>query len=647
MISINNVNVFFPGGYLFNDVSFIIGDKDKIGLVGKNGAGKSTLLKILTKEITPEEGNIVYSQDTTLGYLPQDLQVVSDKTVLDEAMMAFEEIIAIQNKINFLQQQIAASVNFESKEYHDLLHKLAFYNERFHLLDGMQMQANVEKILLGLGFIHADFSRKMSEFSGGWQMRVEIAKILLRQPKVMLLDEPTNHLDIESIQWFENYLCNYSGAVVLVSHDRAFLDRVTERTVEISNQKIYDYKASYSEYVLMRQERVEQQMAAFNNQQKEIEDIEKFIERFRYKASKARQVQSRVKMLEKIDKIDIDEINNPAIHFKFPPAPHSGRIVIEAVNVSKSYGEKNVIQNINFVVEKGEHVAFVGKNGEGKTTLSKIIAGEIEYQGNLKMGHNVLLGYYAQNQADLLDLDKTVFETLDEIAVGEVRTRIRAILGSFLFSGESIEKKVKVLSGGEKSRLALARLLLSPCNLLVLDEPTNHLDMQSKDVLKNALLQYNGTLIVVSHDRDFLQGLTQKVFEFKNKKVSQFIGDIYEFIEYKNIKNLDDLQNNLDAVSKKEKIIEVGCGKLNYEQKKLQDKEIRKLQNQIKQCEEAIEKNESEMQQLTLLMSQPEKLTNEKYTEICILYNDLKKQNDDSLEQWETLHQQLLNLQNK
>lgn len=646
MISINNINVFFPGGYLFNDVSFIIGDKDKVGLVGKNGAGKSTLLKILNKTFVPESGNIVYSQDTTIGYLPQDLQVFSNKTILDEAMMAFVEIIEIQDKINQLQIQIGTFTEYESKEYHDLLHQLVFYNERFHLLDGMQMQANVEKILLGLGFVQSDFSRKMTEFSGGWQMRVEIAKILLRQPKVMLLDEPTNHLDIESIQWFENYLQNYSGAVILVSHDRAFLDKVTDRTVEIANQKIYDYKVPYSEYVILRQERVEQQMAAYNNQQKEIDDIEKFIERFRYKSTKARQVQSRVKMLEKIDKIEIDEIHNPAIHFKFPPAPHSGRIVLEAVDISKSYGEKKVIQNISFIVEKGEHIAFVGKNGEGKTTLSKIITGEIEYEGNLKMGHNVLLGYYAQNQADLLDMEKTVFETLDEIALGEARTRVRAILGSFLFSGESIEKKVKVLSGGEKSRLALARLLLSPCNLLVLDEPTNHLDMQSKDVLKNALLQYEGTLIIVSHDRDFLQGLTQKVFEFKNKKVSQFIGDIYEFIENKNIKNLDEL-HHASITNKKGKNTEISTGKLIYEQKKLQDKEIRKLQNQIKQYEENIEDYEKEMQQLTTLMSHSEGLSKEKYAEISIQYNELKNKIDNCLENWELLHQQLSVIQNK
>ena len=499
------------------------------------------------------------------------MDTLSKETVLNEALRAFSEANQLEKSIRNITAEISSRTDFHSEKYLVLVQKLTEANERYMMIGGHTKLADTEKVLLGLGFERSDFDRKMNEFSGGWQMRVELAKILLRQPDLILLDEPTNHLDIESIQWLEEFLQTFPGSLVLVSHDRAFLDNVTKRTVEISMGKIFDYKVSYSEYVEQREERQGQQMAAFNNQQKQIESIEKFIERFRYKATKSRQVQSRIKMLDKMDKVEIDETDNSAIHFRFPPAPHSGKIIIEAQEAGKQYGTRQVLEHVSFTVVKNDRIAFVGRNGEGKTTLARMIIGQLEHSGMLKQGFNVNLGYYAQNQADLLDPEKTVFETIDYVAVGDMRPKVRNILGSFLFSGDAIDKKVKVLSGGEKSRLALAMLLLSPVNLLVLDEPTNHLDMRSKDILKMALLQYNGTLIVVSHDRDFLQGLTTRVFEFKNKGIRQHIGDIYDFLESRKMQSLKQLE--LNAKKKDTKAGEAkSSGKESWEKKKAKRK---------------------------------------------------------------------------
>lgn len=641
MISINKLSIHFTGTYLFDDVSFIINDRDRIGLVGKNGAGKTTLLKILSGEMGPEKGEIVKTSGQTVGYLPQEMIPDSKKSVFEEALTAFEEALKLQKKITHYTDQISQRTDYESDEYMNLVHELSESDERFRLIGGYTMQADTEKILLGLGFLKTEFEKPMTSFSSGWQMRVELAKLLLKRPDTILLDEPTNHLDIESIQWLESFLINYQGAVVLVSHDRAFLDNVTTRTIEITLGRINDYKASYSEYVEQRAERRESQMAAFNNQQKQIDDIERFVERFRYKSTKSRQVQSRIKMLEKMDIIEVEDIDNSSIRFKFPPAPHSGKVVVETENLIKNYGEKLVLDKINFAINKGESVAFVGKNGEGKTTLSKIIVGELEYQGKMQLGHQVVIGYFAQNQAALLDGEKTVFQTIDDIAVGDIRPKVRSILGGFLFGTDDIEKKVKVLSGGEKSRLALAKLLLTPVNLLVLDEPTNHLDMQSKDILKNALLQFEGTIIVVSHDRDFLQGLTEKVFEFRNKQIKPYIGDIYDFLESRKLENLKQLEiNNKSTDSSKNEIITEN--RINWEKKRESDKEIRKIKNKIQKCEEEISKIEAEIERLDKVLANPEanKIEFEKI-DIYKTYQNLKDQLDEQMTQWEIFHEEL------
>lgn len=641
MISINKLSIHFTGTYLFDDVSFIINDRDRIGLVGKNGAGKTTLLKILSGEMEPEKGEIVKTSGQTVGYLPQEMIPDSKKSVFEEALTAFEEALKLQKKITHYTDQISQRTDYESDEYMNLVHELSESDERFRLIGGYTMQADTEKILLGLGFFKTEFEKPMTSFSSGWQMRVELAKLLLKRPDTILLDEPTNHLDIESIQWLESFLVNYQGAVVLVSHDRAFLDNVTNRTIEITLGRINDYKASYSEYVEQRAERRESQLAAFNNQQKQIDDIERFVERFRYKSTKSRQVQSRIKMLEKMDIIEVEDIDNSSIRFKFPPAPHSGKVVVETENLIKKYGEKLVLDKINLAINKGESVAFVGKNGEGKTTLSKIIVGELEYQGKMQLGHQVVIGYFAQNQAALLDGEKTVFQTIDDIAVGDIRPKVRSILGGFLFGTDDIEKKVKVLSGGEKSRLALAKLLLTPVNLLVLDEPTNHLDMQSKDILKNALLQFEGTIIVVSHDRDFLQGLTEKVFEFRNKQIKPYIGDIYDFLESRKLENLKQLEiNNKSTDSSKNEIITEN--KINWEKKRESDKEIRKIKNKIQKCEEEISKIEAEIERLDKVLANPEanKIEFEKI-DIYKTYQHLKDQLDEQMIQWEIFHEEL------
>lgn len=638
MITINGLSVHFPGGYLFRDISFVVGNRDRIGLVGKNGAGKSTLMKVMAGKQEYESGSVVISAGQTICYLPQEMVPSSQVSVLEEALTAFDVLNRMEKTLEQLSIKIAESTDCESKEYENLLQTHSELSERIVMMGADNRQAETEKILLGLGFLHSDFSRKMTEFSSGWQMRVELAKLLLQKPEVLLLDEPTNHLDIESIQWLENFLRSYYGAVILVSHDRTFLDNITTRTIEITAGKIYDYKTNYSEYVKLHAERMEQQQSRLNNQQKQIAQTEKFIERFRYKATKSKQVQSRIKLLEKMDKIEIDDIDTSSIHFRFPPAPHSGKVVLETELLNKNYGEKIVLKEVNILIEKGEKVAFVGKNGEGKSTLSKIIVGETESSGGVcRLGHAVSIGYFAQNQAALLDGEKTVFETIDEVAVGDVRTRIRNILGSFLFDENDIEKKVKVLSGGEKTRLALAKLLLEPVNLLVLDEPTNHLDMLSKDILKMALMQYDGTLIVVSHDRDFLQGLTDTIYEFSHHKVKQFKGDIFDFLQTKKIADLDDLNQKSQQNKAKSEVV-VTQSKQDYLKNKERESGLRKIRNKISSCEQEIETLENKLKQMDDSLASSDFANqisdmNKFYTE----YEEIKKQLSERMNEWEEL----------
>ena len=634
MVSIQNLSMQFTGEDLFTDINFMIREKDRIGLVGKNGAGKTTLIRLLCGLEQPYKGDVIMSDDVTIGYLPQEKNVHSTKTVLDEAMTAFEEYYEIERQLAKLQDELSNREDYESASYQRLCEKMSHLNERLAIMGGHSIEGEAEQILIGLGFDHNDMNRQMNEFSNGWQMRVELAKILLRKPKLLLLDEPTNHLDIESIQWLEGFLKNYYGSIFMVSHDRAFLDHITIRTIEISCGKIYDYKCSYSEFIERREERIDIQKAAYDNQQREIKEIEAFIERFRYKATKAKQVQSRVKQLEKMDVVQIDDQDKSAMHFKFPPAPHSGKVTLEINNLSKSYGEKNILNNISLLIPRGEKIAFVGRNGEGKSTLSKIIAGVLDYEGELKLGHEVQIGYYAQNQQDMLDPEKTVFETLDDVATGDMRVKVKSLLGAFLFSGEAIEKKVKVLSGGEKARLSLAKMLLFPTNLLILDEPTNHLDMLSKDILKSALLQFDGTLIIVSHDRDFLQGLTNKVYEFRKPNIKEYIGDIYDFLEEKKMKELDDLNKK----QKTQPITEntVSQGKLDYELKKQNDREAKRIEREIKKLEEQIETVENEIAEMDAIMSSPDEhpevnLDNAWYN----LYGEKKNKLQALMEQWE------------
>lgn len=639
MISINKLSVNFTGDYLFKDVSFVVGDRDRIGLVGRNGAGKSTLLKILHKEMEPESGEITITSGFRTGYLPQELHGCYDSNIWDETMSAFVEQRELERKIGTVTQSLSDRTDYESEGYAKLAQQLSDLTDRFHHLGGATMEGDAEKVLLGLGFRKTDFPRPMKEFSNGWQMRVSLAKILLQKPEIILLDEPTNHLDIESIQWLEDYLATYDGALILVSHDRAFLDHVTNRTVEITFGNIQDYKCSYSNYVQQRLERVEAQQNAYENQQKEIAQIEKFIERFRYKATKAKQVQSRIKLLDKMDKIEVDDIDNSHISFRFPPAPHSGRITVETEHLTLGYGNLEVLKDIDFHLERGERVAFVGRNGEGKSTMVKAIVGELSpLQGEVKLGHEVVIGYYAQNQALLLNPNKTVFETIDEIAVGDIRPRIRTILGSFLFSTEDTEKKVSVLSGGEKSRLALAKLLLSPFNLLILDEPTNHLDMQSKDVLKNALLQYEGSMILVSHDRDFLQGLSTKVFEFRDHALKTYLGDVYDFLEKKKIDSFNALQaaakpaggSGAATASKP-----VSTNKENYEQKKAKEAAQRKKENRARKIEEEIAALTQKKDEIEVKMAMPEQFAKEIASgELYAEYEKLQKTIEEKEWEW-------------
>jgi ATP-binding cassette subfamily F protein 3 len=604
MITLSNISIGFNGEILFKEISFVVGDRDRIGLVGKNGAGKSTLLKIIHGLLEPESGTMIITSGHKTGYLPQEMVANFETTVWEEAMNAFTEQMGLLKKIDHTTRELSERSDYESESYIKLTQQLADANERFHLIGGHTMEAETEKVLLGLGFPAQDFDRPLKEYSSGWQMRVALAKILLQKPEILLLDEPTNHLDIESIQWLEEYLANYDGALLLVSHDRTFLDRVTNRTVEITLGTIQDYKCSYSEYVQQRMERIEIQSAAYENQQKEIAQIERFIERFRYKATKAKQAQSRVKMLEKMELIEVDELDQSSISFQFPPAPHSGKVTVETEDLNLGYGDLQVLKQVNFHLKRGEKVAFVGKNGEGKSTMVKAIVGELEpQQGEIRLGHQVVIGYYAQNQALLLDPKKTVFETIDHVAVGDVRTKIRTILGRFLFTPEDSEKRVGVLSGGEKSRLALAKLLLSPFNLLILDEPTNHLDMQSKDVLKNALLQYEGSMILVSHDRDFLDGLIDRIVEFKNHQIHKFIGDLHEFLEKKKLDNLKELE-----IAQKNKTREAktpGANKIEYEKRKEREAARRKVQNRLNRLEKEIEELHTRLAEIEAHLEDP------------------------------------------
>ncbi|MCD4736493.1 MAG: ATP-binding cassette domain-containing protein [Bacteroidales bacterium] len=636
MISLNNLSVHFTGTDLFSNVSLQINEKDKVGLVGKNGSGKTTLLRIIAGEIEPQIGDAIIPGNLTLGYLRQTMEISSTKTIVAEASTAFDVINQIEEGIQRMTAEISERGDFESESYNKLIVKLSDANEQFFILGGHTRDADIEKVLTGLGFRPTDLNRPVKEFSHGWQMRVELAKILLGNPQIILLDEPTNHLDIESIQWLEEYLISFIVIVIRVSHGRMFLDSVTTRTLEIENSKVYDYKAGYSDYLGMREERVTGQLASYNNQQRQIRQIERFIERFRYKNTKASQVQSRVKMLEKLDEIEIDERDTTGIHFNFPPAPRSGKVVLETSGLTKKYDDFEVLRSVEFAVIKGQKVAFIGKNGEGKTTLSRIIVKELEYTGELKYGHNTVIGYHAQDQEGRLDPDKTVFETLDDIAVGDIRKRLKSILGAFLFSGEDIDKKVKVLSGGEKSRLSLARLLLKPVNLLVLDEPTNHLDMLSKDVLKSALLKYDGTLILVSHDRDFLQGLTTRVYEFRNKGIKEHLGDISNFLEKKKLQHLKELERKTPANSQNN--VGKSGKKIEWEKKKKLERQIRKVSKRIQDCENKIENIESAIREKDLILSDPQKNKDLISSgEIYKDYDKLKKDLESEMNGWEEM----------
>ena len=598
MVSVDNLKVEFGVTPLFEDVSYVINKRDRIALVGKNGAGKSTMLKILAGIQAPTSGSVSVPRDVTIGYLPQ-VMILSDKhTVMEEAEMAFEHIFDLQASIERMNQELADRTDYDSENYHKLIEKFTHDNERFLMMGGTNYTAEIERTLMGLGFNREDFNRPTSEFSGGWRMRIELAKLLLRRPDVLLLDEPTNHLDIESIQWLENFLKTSAGAVVLVSHDRAFINNVTNRTIEISCGHIYDYKVAYDEFVVLRKERREQQLRAYENQQKQIQDTEDFIERFRYKATKAVQVQSRIKQLEKIVPIEIDDEDNSALRLKFPPAMRSGNYPVICDGVKKVYGSHLVFHDVTLTINRGEKVAFVGKNGEGKSTLVKCIMDEIPYEGKLTIGHNVQIGYFAQNQAQMLDENLSVFDTIDYVAKGDIRLKIRDILGAFMFGGEASDKKVKVLSGGERSRLAMIKLLLEPVNFLILDEPTNHLDMRSKDVLKEAIKEFDGTVIVVSHDREFLDGLVTKVYEFGGGVVKEHIGGIYDFLQKKKIESLNELQLSASptmSATKKEEPETVSENKLSYEAQKELNKKIRKLEKRIADCEQKIEKLEISM----------------------------------------------------
>lgn len=639
MISVNNIGVEFGVKPLFSNVSFVVNDNDRIALVGKNGAGKSTLLKILYRLQSPTSGNVSVSSDTTIGYLPQVMNLKDDTTVREEASKAFAGISSLKAELDRLNAELAQREDYESESYLDLVERFTATHDKLQILGADNCEANLERTLSGLGFKRTDFDRPTKEFSGGWRMRIELAKILLQKPDVLLLDEPTNHLDIESIQWLEQFLSQSAKSVVLVSHDRAFLNNVTNRTLEISCGKIADYKVKYDQYVELRKERREQQIRAYENQQKEIADIKDFIERFRYKPTKAVQVQSRIKQLEKIVPIEIDEVDNSSMHLKFPPCMRSGDYPVICEDVRKDYGDHMVFGNVNLTVKRGEKVAFVGRNGEGKSTLVKCILNEIPYTGTLKIGHNVQIGYFAQNQAQMLDNSLTVFDTIDSVARGDVRLRINDILGAFMFGGEASEKKVSVLSGGEKSRLAMIRLLLEPVNLLILDEPTNHLDMRSKDVLKEAIKAFDGTAIVVSHDREFLDGLVTKVYEFGNGKVIEHIGGIYDFLQKHHTDSIDAATNNnpSPAASDAKAASEPSQGKQNYLEHKELQKKLNKMKKAVDKAESQIGELEKRLGELDELLLKPENSSNMKIVEE---YTSIKAKLDEEVDNWEKLSEE-------
>jgi ATP-binding cassette subfamily F protein 3 len=643
MISVENLKVEFSTKPLFSDASFVVNDRDRIALVGKNGAGKSTLLKILCGMEHPTSGTVSVPQDTSIGYLPQVMNLQDDTTVREETQKAFADTARMKERLDRLEHQMSERTDYESDEYMSLVERYTFEHERFLMIGAESQEAALERTLLGLGFLRTDFDRPTSEFSGGWRMRIELAKILLRRPEVLLLDEPTNHLDIESIQWLEQLLAQWSGAVVLVSHDRAFINNVSNRTLEISCGHIIDYRVKYSEYVTLRKERREQQLRAYENQQKEIADMKAFIERFRYKATKAVQVQQKVKQLEKIVPIEVDEVDNSAMHLKFPPCLRSGDYPVICDEVGKAYGTHQVFSQVNLTIKRGEKVAFVGKNGEGKSTLVKCIMGEIPFDGNLKIGHNVQIGYFAQNQAQLLDESLTVFQTIDYVAKGDIRLRINDILGAFMFGGEASDKRVKVLSGGERSRLAMIRLLLEPVNLLILDEPTNHLDMPSKDVLKEAIRAFDGTAIIVSHDREFLDGLVSKVFEFGGGRVREHIGGIYDFLQTKKIAELSQLEMAATAPSA---TMTSSVGPVppstdkgaSYAAHKEQQKRQRKAERAVEESEKKIARMEQRLKELDQLLCDPKNASD---MTLVSEYTDTKRALDEEMDRWEQLSEAL------
>lgn len=640
MISVENLKVEFGVKPLFQNANFVINDHDKVALVGKNGAGKSTLLKILCGQKQPTEGKISNSSGMTIGYLPQVMILQDDTTVMDEAKKAFSNVIKMKEKIDAMNKELTERTDYESESYIALVDKYTQEHDRYLMLGGKNYEAEIEKVLIGLGFYRSDFERPTSEFSGGWRMRIELAKILLSKPDCLLLDEPTNHLDIESIQWLERFLQQSTKALVLVSHDKAFINNVTNRTLEISCGKIIDYKVKYDEYIKLRAERREQQMRAYENQQKEIAEIKDFIERFRYKATKAVQVQSRIKQLEKIVPIEIDDVDRSALHLKFPPCLRSGDYPVICDSVNKEYGTHKVFENVTFTIKRGEKVAFVGKNGSGKSTLIKCIMNEIPYSGNLKIGHNVQIGYFAQNQAQLLDENLSVFETIDNVAKGDIRLKINNILGAFMFGGEASDKKVKMLSGGERSRLAMIKLLLEPVNLLILDEPTNHLDMQSKEVLKNAINEFDGTVIIVSHDRDFLDGLVSKVYEFMDGKVTEYLGGIYDYLNRRNIESPDELSTikKSSVVNESPQQAETVKKKNSYAEHKELQKKIRKIEKAIKESETKIENLEKKLKVLNEKMCTPEGASD---MNLVSEYTSVNKQLSEEEDIWTNLSEEL------
>jgi len=629
MYSVENLTVAFGGFTLLDNIGFVADKKDRIALVGKNGAGKSTLLKIFAGLQVPTQGRIAMPQDTTIGYLPQQMNLLDQRSVKEETALAFESMLRMESELEQLNQELSERNDYESESYHLIIERITQLSEQLAMLGAANIDAEIEKTLTGLGFVGSDFDRPTSEFSGGWRMRIELAKILLQKPDILLLDEPTNHLDIESIQWLESFLASQAKAVILVSHDRAFIDNVTQRTIEISLGKIYDYRVNYSKYLVLRQERREQQLRAYENQRKQIEDTEAFIERFRYKATKAVQVQSRIKQLKKLERLEVDEEDTATLRLKFPPAPRSGSYPVITENLSKSYGQHVVFRNANFTIHRGEKVAFVGKNGEGKSTMVKCILGEIPFEGLLKIGHNVKIGYFAQNQADLMDERLTVFQTIDDVATGDIRTKIRDILGAFMFGGEASDKKVAVLSGGERTRLAMIRLLLEPVNLLILDEPTNHLDMRSKDVLKEALKDFDGTVIVVSHDREFLDGLVDKVYEFGKQQIREYLGGIYDYLKMQaarlNAKN-ETPKNQIRPQTNSPQ-----SAPKSYENRKEHQKQLRKLEKNVADCEKKIEDLENKIRETETLLNTPEGAFNR---DMLWQHADYQQQLDAAMNKW-------------